>query len=642
MKNKKYLSMALALAVMATSSSVLAADVADFGDEDVVVTATRTEKHELDIPASTEVITFEQMKERGVQNVEEALKFATGFTYKSAGPLGMSRGGMTNEVTVRGLKEGMLVMINGNPISVKGKYDLSAISTDNIERIEIIKGNGSVLYGSSAMAGVVNIITKKGVSANSITVGFGNHGQSKYNLTVGDDRTLINYSKRLYNDEFNVGDPTPYKNKKGGYEYKVSDHLRENLTASYKINDKWDVMYNFSQSISTCNAYYFVDTAKKKIGDLYKDNKYVFTQHNFSTTYKDNGWKVNLFANTGYISNEGSDHNRERHDSYGIDAQKSWTLSKKIELTSGFNFEHVFYKQVSHDAKPDRVGLNGSRNIWAVFAQMDQKLDDKNSIIIGARETWTTAASVGNKNYSNFSASGQWLHKMNDNASYYASVAQSFTMPTFTQYSLYNNTGDDVELKPQKGITYELGVKATNAANTHLWKAALFHMDIKDKITGSRPEGSIMPEYNNEDFKNTGIELSCTINTKSRWAYNFGLTWQNPMVTEIDNGNKYINSVYGKIQLNGGITYKIGKFNSTLSASYLANRFGVNSTTNVAERMKPFLLTTWNFVYAPNKDSEFALTIDNVLDRKDIVNHSATSHYYNHPTSVMLSYTHKF
>ena len=64
MKNEKYLSMALALAVMATSSSVLAADVADFGDEDVVVTATRTEKHELDIPASTEVITFEQMKER--------------------------------------------------------------------------------------------------------------------------------------------------------------------------------------------------------------------------------------------------------------------------------------------------------------------------------------------------------------------------------------------------------------------------------------------------------------------------------------------------------------------------------------------------------------------------------------------------
>jgi len=654
MKNKKYLSMAVALAVMAAGSSVFAADVADFGDEEVVVTATRTVKREIDVPASTEIITAEQIKESGVQSVEEALKYVTGFTYKSSGPLGMSRGGMTNEVNVRGLQEGMLILLNGNPISLKGKYDLSALSTANIEKIEIVKGNGSVLYGSSASAGVVNIITKQGVTSNSATIGIGNRGQSKYNLTVGDDRALISYNKQVYNNPFIISNYAVYEYKKkkktesGGYEYIVSDHSRENVLANYKINDKWNITYNFAESISTVNAYYYMVTKKNnKIGDLSYDDshKYIITQHNFNTTFKDNDWKINLFGNTGYITDIGAKNARERHTTYGVDAQKTWHLNDKSSLTSGFNYNRVSYKQVAYNSDPNRVGLNGDRNVWAVFAELDQKFDNKNSMIIGARETWTTGASAGNKNYSNFSASGQWLHKMADNANLYVSVAQSFKMPTFTQYMVYSNNGEVLELKPQKGINYEIGVKANNDANTHIWKAALFHMNIKDKITGSFPATGILPQYENEEFKNTGIELSCNIKSDSPWSYNYGLLWQNPMATKTTKANEvFVNGVYGKIQLNGSVTYKMGKFSSTLSAAYLANRFGANSTTNVAERMKPSLLTTWNFVYSPCDDSEFALTIDNVLSRRDIISHSATTtgRYYTQPTCVMLSYTQKF
>ena len=70
-------------------------------------------------------------------------------------------GAMTNEVNVRGLKGGALVLMNGNPIAWRGKYNLDQIPASQIERIEIVKGSGSVLYGSEAVAGVINIITKK-------------------------------------------------------------------------------------------------------------------------------------------------------------------------------------------------------------------------------------------------------------------------------------------------------------------------------------------------------------------------------------------------------------------------------------------------------------------------------------------------
>lgn len=97
---------------------------------------------------------------------------------------------MTNEASLRGNKSGTLILVNGNPVSWRGKYDLSDIPADTIERIEIVKGGGSVLYGSSALAGVINIITKTAAS-NQVSVGFGNYGQQKYHLNVGDDKYSI-------------------------------------------------------------------------------------------------------------------------------------------------------------------------------------------------------------------------------------------------------------------------------------------------------------------------------------------------------------------------------------------------------------------------------------------------------------------
>ena len=125
------------------------------------MTATRTQKRDIDVPAATTVITAEDIKKSGAANASDALEKVNGFVYKSFGPNGAAMGAMTNEVNVRGLKGGALVLMNGNPIAWRGKYNLDQIPASQIERIEIVKGSGSVLYGSEAVAGVINIITKK-------------------------------------------------------------------------------------------------------------------------------------------------------------------------------------------------------------------------------------------------------------------------------------------------------------------------------------------------------------------------------------------------------------------------------------------------------------------------------------------------
>ena len=106
---------------------------------DVVVTATRSEKNDVDVPAATTVITADEIKASGAAHASDALAQVNGFTYKSFGPNGASMGSMTNEVNLRGVKGGALVLMNGNPISWRGKYNLDAIPASAIERIEVVK-----------------------------------------------------------------------------------------------------------------------------------------------------------------------------------------------------------------------------------------------------------------------------------------------------------------------------------------------------------------------------------------------------------------------------------------------------------------------------------------------------------------------
>jgi iron complex outermembrane receptor protein len=650
MKNKKYLSMAVALAVMAAGSSVYAADVADFGDEEVVVTATRTEKKDVDVPAGTEIVTADKIEEMGVYSAIDVLKNLNGIQYDSIGSANANQGTMTNDVIIRGYKDGTLVLINGTPMEYRGKYDLGSIAASDIERIEVIKGNGSVLYGSDAIGGVVNIILKKGVSNNSVKVGVGNRSAYNYNVNVGDDNWRISYSKSMIGKKFDVSSPAI--SSKAELRYYNNDLSKESLSISGSINDKLDLYYMYSENIAY-NDRYITDIlkgykGKSKVGDLYQYRRFDTINHNMQAVFHDNDWKVSIFNNINFIENKGVTykfdyskpedyHTREKNNSYGIDVQKTWHFNDFTNLVAGISGERENYNSYINKA-PQKAG----RNIWAAFAQVEHRFDPKNNVIFGARETWTTGATRG-MNYSNFSMAGSWVHTMNEENNIYLSIAQSFKMPTYSEMYKESDFGKpNPDLKPSKGINYELGWKQNHGS--HTWKAALFHIDVKDNITATWQKEPVEEwQYNNVDFRNTGIELSCKIDGGDRWSYNYGITWQHPQsksdsVKKLNMRDKWEN-VYGRLQLDGGIAYKYKKFKADLNLSYMCSRY--QSQSNPNEPVKPYLLSSLNFIYTPDKNNEFNLFIDNLLDRRDRTSNSS-SNYFCLPTTFMMNYTYKF
>ncbi|WP_297966603.1 TonB-dependent siderophore receptor [uncultured Anaerovibrio sp.] len=657
MKNKRLLSTAVALAVMAASSGVYAAEIADFGDEDVVVTANRTEKKDVEVAASTEVITAEAIKEMGAASAMDVLKKVNGIQYDCIGNANSNMGTMTNDVIIRGYKDGTLILINGTPMEYRGKYDLGSIDARNIERIEVIKGNGSVLYGSDAIGGVVNIILKKGVDQNSVTLGFGNRSAYNYGVNVGTDRWRIGYFRSKIGKEHDQCSPA----WQGGAELKYYTHdlTKENLTVSGSLSKLWDVYYNFSENMgyydrrfSDLNGEY---DGPFKVGDQYQTRRYDTINHNMQAVFHDNDWKVSIFNNINFIESKGFTdakyknkkysyanteyHTREKNTSYGVDAQKKWRLSDATSLIAGLSGQRE-----SYDAYVTTSGTrsNYDRNVWAAFAQVDHDFDAKNNVTFGARETWTTGA-FKDQNYNNFSMSASWLHKMNEENNLYLSVAQSFKMPTFSEmYKESDFSVPNPDLKPAKGINYELGWKQNHGS--HTWKAALFHIDVKDNITATWQKDPVKQyQYTNVDFRNTGIELSCKIDGGDKWSYNYGITWQHPQSKSNadkkgDMKDKWEN-VYGRLQLDGGITYRYNKFKSNLNFSYMCSRYQSQSGPN--EPVKPYLLTTWNFIYTPDEHSELNLNIENLLNRRDRTSNSS-SDYYCAPTTFMLNYTYKF
>ena len=156
MKKNQLLAGAVLLS-LAGWSGAEAADVYEL--EPVTVTASRYEKKDVDVASSTQVISKEALQMTGQDNLQQALGFLDSVSYVGMGPNGSAISSMTSKIVMRGVEDGTLVLVNGTPVNWRGKYNLEDIPADSIEKVEVVRGGGAVLYGSQATGGVINIIT---------------------------------------------------------------------------------------------------------------------------------------------------------------------------------------------------------------------------------------------------------------------------------------------------------------------------------------------------------------------------------------------------------------------------------------------------------------------------------------------------
>jgi vitamin B12 transporter len=163
-----------AIAYPASAQEVAMADQQEaIETPDVVVSATKTEMPAKQVTSAVEVITGEDMQQRKIRTVAEALRWTSGLAVFQSGGLGTTVG-----VRMRGgTPEQTLVLIDGAIVNsaTLGSYDFANLTSDNIERIEILRGSQSMLWGSDAMGGVINITTKRGREKPNIS-GFVEYG----------------------------------------------------------------------------------------------------------------------------------------------------------------------------------------------------------------------------------------------------------------------------------------------------------------------------------------------------------------------------------------------------------------------------------------------------------------------------------
>ncbi len=168
---------AAALAAMATATPLVHA--AETTLAPVVVTGTRTEKPLLDSPVRTQVVSAADLERTHARDLQQALRHVPGITLTAI------HGKSGKEVSLQGLDgDRVLVLIDGQPVaaSTGSTVDLSQIAVHDVQRIEIVKGATSALYGSEAMGGVVNVITREpDGDAYHVTLdagGYGDHNRS--------------------------------------------------------------------------------------------------------------------------------------------------------------------------------------------------------------------------------------------------------------------------------------------------------------------------------------------------------------------------------------------------------------------------------------------------------------------------------
>lgn len=622
----------------------------------VVVTATRYEKSDAEIPAATQTFTEEQIEQTGADNLQVALQYLDGVIDAGMGPNGTSLSSMTTKNVIRGVSNGTVVMINGTPINWRTNYNLENIPTSAVERVEVVRGGGAVLYGSQATGGVINIITKKTLP-NEVKVGLGNKGRQEYAVTANAGDLSIAYTYNKWgklgyvssSDSSIKPDKTrvPVEMKQRFFGSEKNDFL-----ATYKLNDHADFLYNHNESASRW-AYTYTGITDLDYEDMNDHPRYIrryendkdFLQFNFHGL---DGISGHVFYNYNTLKTHGTDYysstgkkyaapkavrGQEKNKTYGYDVQKVWDGNPDQTFLIGTSLVRETFENETSDT---------GRNIISAFGSWEKNLTAKDVLTLSGRGTWTTG---GIQNFHNFSGQAQYLHKLDNTQSLYASVGQSFVLPTFSQMYSREQAGGisniigNPDLKPQKGLHYEAGWKKEET--NRQYKVALFTEKIDDNISYSGTSGRWYAI--NEDFKNHGIEASIRGQEDNGFTWHAGLTWQDPkskQTTEKTSAKRYWDRSYGRILLTGGVGYEKEKWTTALNFSYLADRVQSPLAAH-SHSVKPYLLTSMTVKYSPNKSSDIMLAIDNLLNRKDIVSHT-TSDYYATPRNFILSYRYKF
>lgn len=565
-KTLAFLAACMVCASTAPAASPSGADQLALGyvADELVVTGSRFSVKEKESSRFVTVADSEKLKKTGATNAIEALSRIGGLGYKSLAPLGINKLGMNSALYIRGMADGELILVNGMPVqqaASKG-YDLSAISVDQIERIEVLKGAASTLYGADAMSGVINIVTKKPTDTTSATasVEFGNESWMNHGVSVNLPGVNIGFRYQHMGELDNVG-----------------RQFSSNYTNALDETDRYMFNLNVSPFANTYIDYQYAGYETGFI-DRYDSGKVERTDqqsdfHFLNIRYETEVFTAKLFGmhdnriQTDYVDDVFEAEVERVNYNYGAETDYRFLFSHGFELTVGADYVHRY-------AEYSNIYGEKSRDDYGLFAELKKRFGDDLILTLGGREQFIdNEAESTDHNVFLPSAGITW--KASDDLSLFANAGKAFQVPTFTQLYYDSKTiKGNPDLKPESGWSYETGVKWNcDCASA---RVSGFWMTYDDKIQIDRMHGKPYKYFNAGAYGSKGIEWELGLRPfygeegfPGRISLSAAGYWADPVSEDIY-GEKY--QPGPKFQNTFGIAYTSTPFGLDLKCRILAGR----------------------------------------------------------------------
>ncbi len=447
----------------------------------VTVTATRVPISTLSSPATVDVITGDELRLRGATSIASALELLPGVTFAQSGSFGSQtslfmRGGESKYVKV--LVDGVTINDAG------GAIDFGALTTDNVERIEVVRGPASVLYGADAVTGVIQIFTRRGSGTPRVNVSArgGSYGSSDEDASVLGGFTDGGFSFGLarHNTRGIYAFNSAFANTVASGEAHVLINPSTDLKASLRYGD--EVFHYPTDGGGTAvdtNAHATQDrtTLSVELSHVFMPQ---FDAHLALTSEETSGGTNDNPDN----ADAGGLQSLDRSRRHGADLRANWRVENMATFTGGVSTEQ-------EDERTETQSVFGtfsstsifgaSRRNSAAYAQALGTLPD--SVVLTAGGRVDDNERFGNFGTYRVGASSRALPGLHLRAS----AGTAFREPTFLEnYSTGFVTGNK-DLSPERSASWEIGARQTLFDDRLLLGIAHFDQRFRNMIdyTGS-------------------------------------------------------------------------------------------------------------------------------------------------------------
>lgn len=622
----------------------------EFIVDDIIVTGSRLEQKNEKIPAQITVITAQDIKASGAQSIPEALENLSGVIVTD-----LNGNGFNQKIDMGGFGETsdrhVAIVVNGRKVNSIDQSGISFISIpiENVEKIEVVYGGNSVLFGGDAMGGVINIITKEATNGVHVwgETGVGSHDTLKGSAGVsfvkdrfGGNAGVIHYETDGYRDRSEADRKTAYAK----FSFFASDNLDLSLEANTTRGD-----YQMPGGLT--KAQMDIDRKQalnqKDEGES-RDDAYVFSLKSDWQKY-------------GQLGIDLSCRNYDRQDtmdSWGtyfdydyttMGANPQYVLDRSLfgngnRLTLGIEFYDTDYDSWTGPSVT-RVKTNTythDQTTAGFYAQDEFDLMDNLVLNLGGRyEDFDTSLTSPSNSSIKDITENEWAWNLGlayifaPGSKLYTRAYQAFRFPRIDEYMVLSSGVVNQDLKHEKSKGYEIGARFLGMENKLSASARLYTFDVDDQIAWNGIWGPGGKNENLDETRHQGGELDIKFQATQLLSLFGGMGYTDAEFTAGSNDGKKLplvpefkGNLGFALNFDFGLTYRC-------QYNYLGSRYAGGDNANIQDKLSEANTIDMYLTYT-FKRLEFFLNATNIFNEEyyNGYNYGYGGSFYSMPEAV--------